>query len=102
MKFGVARAITSPCARTAVWGVNTMAAAMISAAPRTTSSGRNTRIGPPLWRWQSQSNSREDLSDHFPRHVGQAEIAAAVAIRQLGVVDAQQVQDRGVDVVHVD
>ena len=35
-------------------------------------------------------------------HVGQAEVAAAVAVRQLLVVEAQQVQDRRVQVVDVD
>ena len=35
-------------------------------------------------------------------HVGQAEIAALEAVGQLGVVEAEQVQDRGVQVVDVD
>ena len=35
-------------------------------------------------------------------HVGQAEIAVLEAIGQLGVVEAEQVQDRGVEVVDVD
>ena len=35
-------------------------------------------------------------------HVGQAEVAAGVAVGELLVVEAQQVQDRGVQVVDVD
>ena len=35
-------------------------------------------------------------------HVGQAEVAAGVAVGELFVVEAQQVQDRGVQVVDVD
>ena len=35
-------------------------------------------------------------------HVGQAIVAAAVAIGQPRVVDAQQVQDGGVEIVDVD
>ena len=35
-------------------------------------------------------------------HVGQAEVAAGVAVGQLLVVEAQQVQDRRVQVVDVD
>ena len=46
--------------------------------------------------------SRQDLLDHLPVHVGQAEVAAGVAVRQLLVVEAQQVQDRRVQIVDVD
>ena len=35
-------------------------------------------------------------------HVGQAEVAAGVAVGQLGVIEAQQVQHGGVQVVEVD
>ena len=35
-------------------------------------------------------------------HVGQAEVAAGVAVGEPGVVEAEQVQDRGVQVVDVD
>ena len=37
--------------------------------------------------------------DHVPVHVGQPAVDAVVADGQLRVVDAEQVQDRGVDVV---
>ena len=36
---------------------------------------------------------RDDVVDDRPRHVRQTEVAAAVAIRQLSVVDSEQVQD---------
>src|SRR5690349_17255101 len=39
---------------------------------------------------------------HIAGYVGEPEIAAAVTVRQFRVLDAEQVQDGGVDVVHVD
>ena len=42
------------------------------------------------------------LAAHRSVHVGQAEVAAGVAVGELFVVEAQQVQDRGVQVVDVD
>ena len=39
---------------------------------------------------------------HLAVDVGQAEVAAGVAVGELGVVEAEQVQDRGVQVVDVD
>jgi mRNA-degrading endonuclease toxin of MazEF toxin-antitoxin module len=38
---------------------------------------------------------------HLAVHVGEAEVAALEAERQLLVVEAEQVQEGGVDVVHV-
>ena len=35
-------------------------------------------------------------------HVGEAEVAALEAVGELGVVEAEQVQDGGVEVVDVD
>ena len=46
--------------------------------------------------------SCENLADDVSTDVGQAEIAAGVAIGQLLVVQAQQVQDRRVQIVDVD
>ena len=40
--------------------------------------------------------------DDFAAHVGQAEIAPLEAIRQPRVVEPQQVQDRGLQVVRMD
>ena len=45
--------------------------------------------------------SRQDLARHAAAHVGQAEVAAAVAVGQPLVIEAHQVQDRGVQVVDV-
>src|SRR5258708_4099836 len=39
---------------------------------------------------------------HLPLHIGQAEVAATVAIRQPFVVEAHEVQDGGVQVVDAD
>ncbi len=46
--------------------------------------------------------SGQDLLDHRAMHVGQAMVPALVLEGQPGVVDAQAVQDRGVQVVDVD
>src|SRR5207244_4346915 len=42
---------------------------------------------------------RHDLPHHAPVHVGQAEIAAGVTVREALVVEAEQPQDRGVQIV---
>ena len=44
----------------------------------------------------------EDFRNDPAGDVSQSEVAAAVTIRQFGVVDPEQVQDRGVQIVHVD
>ncbi len=44
----------------------------------------------------------ENRLEEIPGDVGQAEVAAVEAVGQLRVVEAHQVQDRGVDVVDVD
>ena len=46
--------------------------------------------------------SGDQFVDDVAVHVGQAEVAAGVAVGELLVVEAQQVQDRGVQVVDVD
>lgn len=46
--------------------------------------------------------SRDYLSNNVPMHVGQPVITARVSVCQLGMVEAQQMQDRGVEVVNVD
>ena len=50
----------------------------------------------------SRAGSRHDLFHHIPGDVGQAEVAAGVAEGQPLVVQAEQVQERGVQVVDVD
>jgi len=45
---------------------------------------------------------REDLVDHVPVHVRQPPVDPVVPERQLRVVDPHQVEDRRVQVVHVD
>src|SRR5438128_9612103 len=46
--------------------------------------------------------SGKNLFHDFSFHVGQAEISALEAKRQLRVIETEQVQDRGVQVVDVD
>ena len=48
------------------------------------------------------ANSRQHVLHHLAVHVGQAEVAALEAVGQLLVVEAQQVQDRRLQVVDVD
>ena len=43
----------------------------------------------------------DDLVDDLPVHIGQAEIATGVPERQAFVVEAKQMQDGGVQIVHV-
>src|SRR3954462_4707420 len=50
---------------------------------------------------RSMRGSGDDVVDHGTGHVGEAEIAAAVAIGQLRVIDAEQVEDRRVEIVNV-
>ena len=45
--------------------------------------------------------SCDNLLHHFAAHVGQAEVAAVVAIGEFLVIHAQQVEDGGVEVVDV-
>ena len=42
------------------------------------------------------------ILDHSAAHIGQAVVAALEAVGEPGVVQAQQVQQRGVQVVHMD
>ena len=46
--------------------------------------------------------SRHDFLHHFAADVGQAEVAALEAEGEPGVIDAQEVQDGGLEVVDVD
>ena len=51
---------------------------------------------------EARLRSGQDRLDDLPVHVGQAEVAALEVVGQPGVVDPQQMQDRGVQVVDVD
>ena len=51
---------------------------------------------------RSSRPSCQDAPDDLAVDVGQPEVAAGVAIGQPGVIEAQQVEDRGVEVVDVD
>ena len=46
--------------------------------------------------------SRQDFLDHLAVDVGEPEVAAGVAVSELFVVEAEQVEDRGLEVVDVD
>src|SRR5689334_22123206 len=50
----------------------------------------------------SVSVSREQLLDHLAVHVRKAEVAALEAEGELGVVEAEEVDDGGLEVVDVD
>ena len=42
------------------------------------------------------------IRDHFPGDVGETFVASAVADREAFVIHAEEMQDRGVEVVHAD
>jgi hypothetical protein len=44
---------------------------------------------------------RDDIVNDVSGYVRQPEITAAVTIRQFGVIDAEQIQNRGMDIVYV-
>ena len=52
--------------------------------------------------WQSVSLSRQNLIHNASMHIGKAEVATKVSPSEACVVDAQQMQHRGVEVVDVD
>src|SRR4051812_26802745 len=60
------------------------------------------RDGPPDFARGAGDVSGEDRLDDLARDVGQAEVAALGAVGQPLVIDAHQVQDRGVQVVDAD
>src|SRR5688500_11094281 len=49
--------------------------------------------------WAGRIASGDDFADDVARDVGQAEVAAGVAVGELLVVEAQQMEDRGMQVV---
>ena len=52
--------------------------------------------------FQVVQRSRDDFVDDFSMHIGQAHVSSAPAEGEAFMVDAQQVQHRGVKVVHLD
>jgi hypothetical protein len=52
----------------------------------------------PCWARRSD----QDVLHHFAVHIGQTEIAALEAIGQPGVIEAEEMEDRRLEVVHVD
>ena len=48
----------------------------------------------------SDSTSRENFFDNYSMHIGQAHLATAEREGEPGVVETQQVQRRGVQVMH--
>src|ERR1035438_8695572 len=50
----------------------------------------------------ARNPSRDQRIHHLPRDVRQSEIAPLIFIRQPRVVESQQLQHRGVEIVHVD
>ena len=49
----------------------------------------------------SSQQSGDQVLDDLAVHVGQAEVSAGVAVGELFVVEAEEVEDRGVQVVDV-
>src|SRR5215472_11793868 len=52
--------------------------------------------------FSSQLVLRNDLVNHVSGNIGQPKVTTAVTIRQFCMVDSQQIQNSGMDIVHVD
>jgi hypothetical protein len=55
-----------------------------------------------LWEKLTGASSRQQVPHNLPVNIGEAEVAAGVAIGEPLVVEAEQVEDRGVEVVDMD
>jgi hypothetical protein len=58
-----------------------------------------------IWKKQDEeirSGSRHDPVHHFAIHIGEPEIASGIAVSEAQVVDAEEVQDGGMEIMHVD
>ena len=64
--------------------------------------GRHRRNSSPIVSTSVRDDSSDDGVKDFTADVGETEISPAVAVGQFGVVDAHQIENGGVDVVHVD
>ena len=74
-----------------------------SARPRLIASGHRSCCGSDgLGRYGGLWALRNDIRHDISVHIGQTEVAAGVAVGQLLVIQPQQVQDGGVEVVEVD
>ena len=51
--------------------------------------------------FQPSDTSNHDVMRHASMHIGKPEVAARIAISQVLVVDAQQMQDRGMEIVYM-
>src|SRR5438270_294792 len=54
-----------------------------------------------VWRLGERPGSYQNFLHHLPIHIGQPEVAAGMPISQLLVIQPQQVQNRGMQVVIV-
>src|SRR2546423_13599460 len=63
----------------------------------------HTRSVPLLIRSRTRMPAllRQNLFHHIPRHIRQSIVPSRVSERQLGVVEAQAVKNRGVEIVYV-
>src|SRR5207302_437959 len=50
----------------------------------------------------AEADLRQQLLDHFPAHVGEAEVAALEAEGEFLVVEAQEMEDGRLEIVNVD
>jgi hypothetical protein len=53
------------------------------------------------WGWTVQAtNSRENFFNHFSGDIGQAKASAVIFVNQPFVIEPQQVQNRGMNIVN--
>ena len=69
---------------------------LAAAIVRSISTGGRQRAVPVI---SASTGSRQDTAHHRPGHVGKTEIAPLIFVGQLLVVQSQEVQDGGVEVV---
>src|SRR4051812_13890018 len=68
-------------------------------SPWTYSIRADVAVSPPPWRGWPLRCSRQQTFHDLAADVGQSEISALESVGQLGVIEAEQVEDRGVKVV---
>ena len=65
-------------------------------------SNADARTRNESWGAVTGPGSGQDAPDHLARHVGQAVVAPVVMVGQALVIEPQQMEDRGVEIVDMD
>src|SRR5205814_8009346 len=76
------------------------AATLFASGPKTSASKAMTALS--NFMCFAGAPSGDDVAHHFAVHVGQPEVAAAITVGELFVIEAQEIENGGVQVVDVD